>query len=62
MTRRKGRTHDVAPELLASVAAQYRELGGTRGAVNHLADIHKVHRTTIWRWLARAGVNRKRPE
>ena len=47
----------VTPEALALVASQYRELGGQRGAVDHLARIHNVNRTTIWRWLKRAGVD-----
>jgi len=47
----------VSAEAWALIAAQYRELDGQRGAVDHLARIHNVSRTTIWRWLKRAGVD-----
>lgn len=46
----------VTPEALAHLASEWRDLGGQRGAVNHLAAIHGVSRTTIWRRLKRAGI------
>jgi hypothetical protein len=45
-----------SPEALAYLAAQYRELGGARGAVKYLAEVHGCSRTTMWRRLKRAGV------
>ena len=44
------------PEALAYLARQYQQMGGQRGAVKLLAEIHGVSRTTIWRRLKRAGV------
>ncbi len=53
---RGSRKKTITPEFLAHVAAQYRDLGGERGSVYHLAAVHGVSRTTIWRWLKRAGI------
>lgn len=52
--RPKGKGHANSPEWLAHVAAQYRDLGAQRGSVAHLAALHGVSRTTVWRWLKQA--------
>jgi hypothetical protein len=54
----RSKSDGVTPEALAYLASEWRDLGGQRGAVNHLAAIHGVSRTTIWRRLKRAGVER----